>query len=231
MTNLVDPMRHLSVFSPTAFGERRVDVIGCGATGSRIAMSLAKLGIKTLHIHDFDVVEEHNVANQIFGRADIGRKKAEVLAEMIPHQTGLKPVVHDEAVTGRTRLGNVVFLLVDTMSARKEIFEGAIRYKPHVQLMVETRMGTADCRVYSVQPMRPSEVDFWSKNWYPDAEALTSLCGSTVTVGPTAELVSGLAVWQFLTWFSWTTSGNNQPPVEMLFDVAGLFNSNNPVLR
>lgn len=231
MTNLVDPMRHLSVFNPRDFGERRIDVIGCGAVGSRVGMALAKLGVRVLHLHDFDVVEEHNIANQLFGRQHIGRKKAEALAEMITEYTGLKPVVHTEPVTGRTRLGEVVFMLVDSMAARKEIFEGAIRYKPMTHLMVETRMGTTDFRVYTVQSMRPSEVEMWSKSWYPDEEAVQSVCGSSITVGSTAELTSGLAVWQFLNWFRWTTAGGNQPSVELFFDVGGLFSLNNPPLR
>ncbi len=225
---VIDPSRHLKIFSPDAFGQRRVDVVGCGATGSRIALSLAKLGVKNLHLWDFDVIEEHNIANQAFGNDQIGQLKVLALKAMIEQQTGLVATPHDEAVTGRTQLGSVVFVLTDTMSSRKEIWEGAIRYKPHVNLMIETRMGIQDMRVYTVNPLRPADCKMWESRWYEDEVSTESLCGSRTTVGPTAELLSGFAVWQFLQWNTWQKTGQDAPHVELLFDRGGLFQLTNP---
>ncbi len=217
VVNRVDPLRHLKVFSPAAFGDRRVDVIGCGATGSRIALSLAKLGVSNLHIHDFDNVEEHNVANQVFGIPDIGRPKAEALSALIESQCGLEVTPHGEKVTGETELGNVVFLLTDTMASRKEIWEGAIKFKPYVELMVETRMGASEGRVYSVVPMNIDEINLWEGTLCEDEEASDSLCGARISVGPTAELVSGFAVWSLINWFSFYENGGDRPDVETIF--------------
>src|SRR6056297_1732350 len=121
MANQIEPLRHMSVFSPEQFGSKRIDIIGCGATGSRIALELAKLGVSNLHLWDFDKVESHNLANQAFELSHVGEKKVNALAEIIQRATGLEVVTHDEAVTGMTPLGNVVFLLTDTMASRKEI--------------------------------------------------------------------------------------------------------------
>ncbi len=215
MSNSVDAMRHQKVFSPVKFDNTRIDVIGVGATGSRIAMGLAKLGVINLHIWDFDKVESHNIANQIYGNNDIGKFKVDALAELIKTQTNLSVTKHCEAVNGRTALGSVVFLLTDTMSSRKEIWEGAVRYKPFIDVMFETRMGVDLGRTYTVRPTSPDDVKFWESTLCGDDEVVVvSACGSQITVGSTAEIVSGLAVWSFINWFNWYSP--SPTPVERM---------------
>jgi hypothetical protein len=215
----VDTTRHNAVFSATAFATSRVDVIGCGATGSRIALSLAKLGIVNLHLWDFDEVEGHNIANQCFGMRDIGRKKVEALADIIRDQTGLSPTVHDERVDGSQPLGRVVFVLTDTMASRKEIWEKGIRFRNSVHLMVETRMGVDEGRIYCINPTNLAHVDKWQETLYGDETAAESACGSRITVGPTADLIAGHAVWSFIQWFNHSLSSGEKPmpPSEYLF--------------
>jgi len=198
----VDPLRHLSVFSPTAFGNRRIDVIGAGATGSRIVLSLAKLGAENIHVWDFDKVEEHNIANQAFGNGDIGKLKVEALAELVAQQIGVGIVAHPERVDGTQVLGNVVFLLTDTMASRKEIWEKGLRFKLPVSLVIETRMGADSLRVYTVNPNDLGHIREWEKTLCSDDVAEVSACGASTSVGPTAETLSGLAVWQLIRWFS-----------------------------
>ncbi|MBN8872635.1 MAG: ThiF family adenylyltransferase [Rhodospirillales bacterium] len=62
----------------------RVAIVGCGGTGSPLAMLLLRLGIGRLLLIDKDVVEVTNL-NRIHGarRSDIGRPKVEVLAREI----------------------------------------------------------------------------------------------------------------------------------------------------
>jgi hypothetical protein len=202
------------------FANKRIDIVGCGATGSQIAMLLAKLGVADLHLWDFDKIEAHNIANQIFGLPDIGRPKVEALADMIRTQTGLEPSVHNERVTGKTTLGNVVFLLTDTMASRKEIWDGAIRMRSDIDRMIETRMGSSEGRIYSISPFELSEVKYWESTLCDDEVATDSLCGTRVSVGPTAILVAGYAVWAFMRWFEWSNCVDGkieEPEVEMLF--------------
>ncbi|MBI4533898.1 MAG: ThiF family adenylyltransferase, partial [Candidatus Melainabacteria bacterium] len=148
--NQVDITRHIDVFSRDAFGNRRIDVIGAGATGSRIVLSLAKLGLDNIHVWDFDIVEAHNIANQVYGNADIGQLKVDALHDLVLAQTGLNIHKHAERVDGSQELGEIVFLLTDTMASRKEIWTKGIRYKMRTKLMIETRMGSDQGRVYTV---------------------------------------------------------------------------------
>lgn len=197
---MLDIIRHLEVFSPEKFGEKRIDVVGVGATGSRIAVSLAKLGIANIHVWDDDKIEAHNVPNQVFGINNLGQLKVAALGRYIAEQTGTNVTQHPVKVTGTERLGDVVFLLTDTMASRKEIWTAGLRYKPYVRLMIETRMGKNSGRIYTVNPSTPAHVSGWEKSLYSDDVAEVSACGASISVGPTAETVSGLAVWQLIRW-------------------------------
>lgn len=213
----VDPIRHLAVFSPHRFGDRRVDVIGCGATGSRMVLSLAKLGVKNIHCWDFDHVAEHNVANQIFGNGDIGAQKVDALKKIVYDATGTAITAHNERVDGSQELGEVVFLLTDTMSFRKEIWEKSLRLKIHTKLLIETRMGADLGRVYALNPNRLSHARAWEATLCSDEAAEVSACGAATSVGPTAEIISGLAVWQLIRWESINHGAEDDLENEILF--------------
>ena len=195
--------RHIDVFSPDDFGARRIDVIGVGASGSRVVLSLAKLGIENIHVWDDDVVEAHNVPNQAFGMDDVGKLKVEALKDMVKRMTGIEIITHAERVNGTQALGEVVFLLTDTMSSRKQIWNAGIKYKSRTKLMIETRMGSDQGRVYVINPTTPAHVRGWeAASNYGDEAAEVSACGASISVGPTAEFLSGLAVWQLIRWFA-----------------------------
>jgi hypothetical protein len=48
---------------------------------------------------------------------------------------------------------------------------------------------------------------------YSDDTAEESACGGSVSVGPTADILSGLAVWQLMKWFAFKL-GKSEEPVE-----------------
>jgi len=175
-------------------------------------MEVAKLGVQVLHLWDFDTVEDHNLANQLFGLQDVGKTKVRALGERILADTGLRAVLHEEAVTAETSLQGVVFLLTDTMRSRKEIWEGAIKLRPWVDLMIETRMGKDEGRIYAVRPTSSDEIAFWEKKLWTDEESSESLCGARTTVGATAALIQAHAVWTMLRWWEWFDRGSDCAP-------------------
>lgn len=210
---MIDPIRHIDVFSPEEFGDRLVDVIGVGAVGSRIVLDLAKLGVKNIRVWDFDKIEEHNIANQLYGNDQIGMFKAEALHNLVKANTGTEIKVCVERVDGTQELGDVVFLNPDTMAARKEIWEKALRLgKGKAQAVFDSRMGADTTRTYWVNPMLRSHALGWEKTLYNDEQAVESLCGTPVTVGPTAEITSALAVWSFIRWFRWEAGKDDHEP-------------------
>jgi len=129
----------------------------------------------------------------------IGQKKAGSIKEMAPWATDVE--IRNEHYTGQEPLGNIVFLLVDSMEVRKEIFERDIKLKPNVELMIETRAGTNIGMVYTINPRKHSDIKLWEDKWYPDSEAEVSACGAVLSVGPTGDIISGYAVWAMMAYF------------------------------
>lgn len=178
---------------------KEVHVIGVGATGSFVAYQLAKMGVKHLHVWDFDHVEEHNVANQIYGIGDIGKYKVEALAERILNDVGLEIVTHTEKVTSahKPQLKGVVFILTDTMASRKDIFS-ALKFNMNVSLVVETRMGIDCGRIYVVNPLSVPQTKTYENTFYDDDVAEVSFCGSSLSIMPTAINIASLACWAII---------------------------------
>lgn len=194
----VDPMRHQSIFSPAEFGNKRVDVIGAGATGSAVALHLAKLGVSNLHVWDFDTVEAHNLANQVYGTAHIGMPKVEALKHIIKDFADIEITAHNEAVTKGMRLpAKFVFLLTDSMESRKDIGE-TLKLNFVTEAVIETRMGTESGFIFTFNPNKPRQYEQWAETLWEDAVAETSACGTAITVGATANLIAAHAVWQFI---------------------------------
>lgn len=198
--NIIDTRRHLDVFSVEHFGNKRIDIIGAGAVGSAIAVQLAKLGLENIHVWDFDQVEGHNIANQRFNLSHIGQPKVKALAAIIKEATGHDIEVHEQKLEGGETLGDVVFLAVDTMAARKAIWQKSLRMKLRTKLVIETRMGAEEGRVYAVCPVKPAHVRTYETCFYDDETAQVSACGASVTVGATADMTASYAVWQFMRW-------------------------------
>lgn len=65
-------------------GRSVVVVAGCGALGNETAKNLALVGVGTLVLVDFDRIEESNLVRSVLFRpGDVGRAKAEVVAERL----------------------------------------------------------------------------------------------------------------------------------------------------
>jgi sulfur carrier protein ThiS adenylyltransferase len=64
-------------------GRFRVGIAGAGGLGSNCAVALARSGVGTLVISDFDVVEEANLNRQYYFSDQIGMEKTRALRENI----------------------------------------------------------------------------------------------------------------------------------------------------
>ena len=88
----------------------RITICGTGALGANIADSLARTGVGSLRLIDDDRIEERNLQTQPWERADIGARKARVLANALYRAAGTDA----EAVVRRLDAGNVKKLLRDS---------------------------------------------------------------------------------------------------------------------
>lgn len=198
----IDPTRHLLQFDPHVFDNTRVDVVGCGAVGSKVADLIGRYGVRNLHLHDGDVVAEVNIANQSpFTQADVGRMKVEALADHLVAAGCSRPTIHPQFIEGPVQLGRVVFLSVDKMKVRKAIFDQSLHLKLSTDYVIEVRMGVDELRVYGFNPRDRGDVEQWLDSLYDDAEAVEGVCQTPTTVGDVACITAGVAVTRFRHWF------------------------------
>lgn len=213
MSHNLNISRHMELFDPDKF-EHPVTIIGAGATGSWLALALAKLGITDITVYDFDVVEEHNIPNQAFRvstiihendtdvhTSDIGAYKVNALRELVRESTGtIINIVNEKFVD--QRLSGVVFLMVDSMSARKEIWENSIKLKPTVKLLIEPRMGLDVGRIYNVDPTDMNHIKKYEDTYYGDDVAEVSACGASKTVITSALGITSWCSRQLINFYN-----------------------------
>jgi molybdopterin/thiamine biosynthesis adenylyltransferase len=82
-------------------GQVAVTVCGAGALGSLLADNLARQGIRQMTLIDFDRVEQHNAGTQLYGAADAGAKKVDVLRSHLYRSVGVEAAVFDRRLEER----------------------------------------------------------------------------------------------------------------------------------
>lgn len=122
--------RMIDWFDQDRLAATRVAVIGAGAIGNEVCKQLALLGVGAITVWDRDRVELHNLTRSVlFREADVGRLKAEVVAERTAE---LDPALQVEAVCADvvatlrpSRLAgfDLVFGCVDNFEARLRLNE------------------------------------------------------------------------------------------------------------
>ena len=186
----------------------RIHVIGCGSVGSTVAENLVRMGITNLTIWDMDVVEAHNLANQMFRQKDIGKPKvdavAEILAEINPDITGslqLKP----NGWTGQL-LSGFVFLCVDNIELRRQIVEKHMNSK-FIKAMFDFRTRLEDAQHYAADwsDARMKD-DFLRSMQFSHDEAKeetpVSACNVTRGVCPTVRVICAYGVSNFINFWN-----------------------------
>lgn len=197
---MIDTMRHDEVFNARK-NNQKIAIIGAGAIGSRVFASLVELGLTNITVHDFDTVASHNLANQIFNYCHIDVFKVIALADWFMKKTGDSSLPKEiklipEKVTKETPIAGNVFLLVDSMAAREQIFKENIFQNTSVYNVIDVRMASTHGNIFTFNPH--TQGNQWLSTLTDDALAETSACGSSLTVGTTASILSNLAVWQFM---------------------------------
>lgn len=182
----------------------RVHIIGCGAVGSTVAENLCRFGITKMTLWDFDTVEAHNVANQMFRNIDIGKPKVEALASYLAEinpeiKSDLK--LMPDGWRGQ-RLSGYVFLAVDSIDLRREIVE-KFKGSPYIKAMFDFRMALLDGQHYAADWSDSKMVeDFLATMQFTHEEAhaeeTLSACNIPMSVCPTVRTVVAYGVSNFI---------------------------------
>lgn len=209
----MDYSRQLGLMDPAQIKNKSITLIGAGATGSYLALLLAQMGWGDspggqgiLKVFDGDVVEAHNLSNQIYEESHIGKPKVEALKEVILRKCGFEIQAYNQMVDDNTPSNLIqstyIFLLTDTMSSRKAIFEKHLRFAFGTDLLIETRMGLREGRIYSFNPNNGGHVEEWKRTLYDDDVAEASACGTSQSIVSTVSFLASLAVGRVIQHFN-----------------------------
>lgn len=195
----ISTIRHDDVL-PFEVRDTSITVIGAGATGSHLVMSLVELGFCDIKVFDPDIVEPHNLANQAYCANQVGMRKVDALRELVAAKLGGVPdsmAFCPEAVQADYDIfSQVYFLLTDTMESRRELI-GALADCSYV---IETRMASNYGNVFGFNPLADEEE--WLATLTSDEDAEVSACGTSISVGPTAKITANLAVWHLINYLT-----------------------------
>lgn len=180
----------------------KVHIIGCGSVGSTVAENLARFGVESMVLYDFDRVEAHNLVNQMFTKEDIGRLKTEAVAEYV-HK--INPDCDVKLVSDGwhgQRLAGYVFLAVDSIELRREIVE-ANRSNHYIKGMFDFRTRLVDAQHFAADwSDKRSIEDFLKSMDFSHEEALKetplSACRIPLSVAPTIRVIVALGVANFV---------------------------------
>ncbi len=179
----MDFHRQLDVLDVPRLASIPITVIGAGAVGSFTVLALAKSGAERIVVYDDDTVEAHNLPNQWYRMADLGRLKVEALRELVRDMTGVEIDIRTERFTNQ-RASEVTVCAVDSMDIRIDLWR---QLHPRPQLYVDARMGAEVGTVKCVGPFG----SWYEDTLYPSSEALHAPC----TARATMYCASGLAAF------------------------------------
>ena len=199
----MDLKKSLEYFNPVNV-KGKCHIIGCGSVGSAVAEMLARLGITNFVLYDFDIVEPHNLANQMFVHSDIKVPKVEAVKRII---TDINPEanatieVFGEGYSNQN-LNGYVFLCVDNIDLRREICINN-RMNRAIKAVYDFRTRLEDAQTYAADWKDLRQVANLIKTMefsHDEAYAATpvSACGTELGVAPTVRMVVTLGVCNFM---------------------------------
>lgn len=198
--------KSVEFFNPADVTER-CHIIGCGAGGSAAAELLTRLGLTKIVLYDFDIVNPHNIANQLFTQRDIGDYKTEAVARMMADiNPDLKQTleIHTEGWKSGMPLDGYVFLCVDNIDLRRQIATEN-KFNQAIKVMFDFRTGLTTGQHYAAvwENLRSVKNFIDSMDFtHEEAKASTPVtaCGMELGVAPTVRLMANLGVANFINY-------------------------------
>lgn len=179
--------RQKDIIPMEVLGEK-ITIIGAGAIGGWVTLSLAKMGFGDITVYDFDQVDTVNLNSQLYRMSDVGKDKIAALDGIVYEFTGVKISTFKRYEKGR--FNGIVIAAVDSMDARKLIWENHKGW-PMTRALIDPRMGAEQALLYVVRPGDEKDSAMYENTLYSDSEAVQERCTAKATIY-TANLLAGL---------------------------------------
>ena len=195
----MDLNKSLEFFDPNKV-QGKCHIIGCGSIGSNVAELLVRYGIEDIVLYDFDIVEKHNIANQIYTEQDVGKPKVHALRDYLKAINGdLKPIIAGEYKN--ELLTDYVFMCVDSVEVRNQIVNNNYN-NPMIKAIFDFRTTLLEGQCYYADwTNRKHKESLKNSLNFTHEEALentpVSACGFELSVAPVVKMTSIMGVANF----------------------------------
>ena len=181
-----------------------IHIIGCGSVGSTVAELLARFGLTNVRLYDFDIVEEHNLANQMFTTKNLYKPKLEGVYDRwvdINPEAAKTIKLYGEGWNGQ-KLSGYVFLCVDNIELRRRIVEEN-KYNMNIKAMFDFRTALVSAQHYAADWEKDKDIEMFLDTMdFTHAEAEknvpVSACKVSLCVMPTVWSVAMAGVTNFV---------------------------------
>lgn len=169
-------IRNKKLINHDKIAETSITFIGCGGIGSYTIPEIVRMGFTKLIVYDDDNVGPENIGVQNFYPYEIGKNKAEALAERIKRDFDIeiKPIAR--RFNGNTKIVTDILISgVDSMNSRDIIWKKGALKSRNLRLYIDGRMSSQANDVYCVD-MIESDLEQYEKSLFSDDKALREEC-------------------------------------------------------
>jgi molybdopterin/thiamine biosynthesis adenylyltransferase len=197
-----------------AVQQRDVAIVGAGGVGSWLALLLSRVNIKKIYLYDHDVVDESNIAGQLFSRDQVGGNKVGCVAKNLGIFSGYYNIqgMARKVLPGDTIGQGDIFSCVDTMLGRRTIFDIFKANATPGQIFIDARLAAERFQVYCVPFDEPEVIKKYEESLLDDSQVPTDVCTYKQTTH-FATMVSSFMVKNYINHV------HNQLVGDYVFDV------------
>ena len=180
--------------------ETNVIVGGAGGIGSWLTLMLSRAGFYPI-VYDFDRLEEHNLAGQLYGQTDAKDMvpKVDALKGLCKNFADTDITVMNEKYTKDSMSHHYVFSAFDNMQARKDMFEVWCQYvkdwieedpdgdDKNIPIFIDGRLTAEQMQIFCVTP---DKIDAYKEHLFDDSEVEDAPCTMKQTSHSAAMIAS-----------------------------------------
>jgi len=149
---------------------------GAGGIGSWTALFLARIG-HILHIYDMDVIDDVNIAGQLYSLNQIGQSKVIATADNCKQFSNCEIYTYEEKFDENSLISPITISAFDNMEARKIMFEKWCNQEDR-ELFLDARMLAEVGMVFAVTK---GNEDKYKKHLFEDSEVEDAPCSFKAT--------------------------------------------------
>jgi len=183
--------------------EYKIPIIigGVGGIGSWLTLFLSRLvnSDTPIMIYDMDIVEDVNLAGQLYRISDVGKQKSQAVKSMVREFTSNATIFSESRYDESSLASPVMFSAFDNMASRKLMFD---KWKNEAagfeeSIFIDGRLLAEQLQVFFVTPER---IPLYEKHLFEDRDVPNLSCSYKQT-SHFAAIIAAKMVQGFTNWF------------------------------